>query len=162
MKALGIDLKEHAPTVLQYWTEMLGEFPDTPPDVLKLEGLTTIIIALVEASLLSPHDLACHRSKIDAALKHGEQMRRLGHPERFIFEEFAALREALRRYLEACGTTARKRREALMRLDMASSVAELAVIRGYHRATLEEAGVWETLTLRLAESSPLLGLPEPD
>jgi hypothetical protein len=49
-----------------------------------------------------------------------------------------------------------------MRLDMAISVAELAAIRGFHRAEFERTGLWNALVGRLARESPLLGLPEPD
>jgi hypothetical protein len=52
-------------------------------------------------------------------------------------------------------------REARIRLDMATSVAELAAVRGFHRAEFERAGLWQTLTGRLARESPLLDLPLP-
>jgi hypothetical protein len=81
--------------------------------------------------------------------------------EAVIFEEFSALREAIRRYLETCRVARWKRREALVRLDMAMSVTELAAVRGYHRAAFEQAGLWKSLTGNLARQSPLLGLPLP-
>ncbi len=95
-------------------------------------------------------------------MRHGERRRAEAVQERVIFEEFAALREAIRRYVETCSTPRRNRREAVMRLDMAMSVAEQGAIRGYYRSTFEQIGKWEQQIPLLASSSPLLGLPEPE
>jgi hypothetical protein len=161
MKSLGVDLLQHAPEILRLWGEAMAELPGEPSPEFDRYGLAEIIHALIEVSLLHPRDLVIHEQKVALAIAHGERIRRAGLPERVIYEEFAALREALRRYMEGCRTPRWKYREAAMRLDMASSVAELAVIRGYHRTLFEGVGIWETLTSKLARESPLLGLPEP-
>ena len=161
MHQLGIDLKEHAGEILRLWGKVLSEPPLRLPADHDPGNLPEVVYDLIEVSLLRPHDLSAHEEKIAAAVQHGERRRRDGSPESILFEEFAALREAIRRYLETCAVPRWKRREAVMRLDMALSVAELAAIRGYHRAAFEKAGLWESLVTQLARSSPLLGLPEP-
>jgi hypothetical protein len=165
MQQLGIDLTEHAPEVLRTAQEVLAEtLAPTPlslPPGHTLELLAEVIVDLADASLLHPHDLAAHERKVAAAIRYGEQRRAEGAAERVIFAEFAALREALRRYLGRCGRPRPTVREARIRLDMATSVAELAAVRGFHRAEFERAGLWQTLTGRLARESPLLDLPLP-
>jgi hypothetical protein len=165
MQQLGIDLTEHVPQILRVSAEVLAEtLAETPlslPPDHTLEPLAEVILDLADASLLHPHDPAAHERKVAAAVRYGELRRQEGAPERVIFAEFAALREALRRYLGRCGRPRPTVREARIRLDMASSVAELAAIRGYHRAEFERVGLWETLTVRLARESPLLDLPLP-
>ncbi len=161
MRQLGIELTEHAPLVLRLAESALAEMPLWRPPGHSFEPLAEVVVNLVDASLLHPRDLGVHERKIAAAIRYGEERREQGLSERFIFAEFTALREGLLEYLARCGRAPATVREARIRLDMAVSVAELAAIRGFHRATLEQAGVWDTLTRRLARESPLLGLPEP-
>jgi hypothetical protein len=165
MQQLGIDLTEHVPDILRVAAAVLDEtLTDTPlelPSGHVLEPLAAVIVSLADASLLHPHDLAVHERKVADAVRYGERRRAEGVPERVIFAEFAALREALRRYLARCGRPRPAVREARIRLDMAASVAELAAVRGYHRAEFERAGLWGTLVGRLARESPLLDLPVP-
>jgi hypothetical protein len=161
MQQLGLDLKEHTPEILRLWAEVLSEPPLRLPPGHDPGELPEIIYDLIEVSLLRPHDRGAHEEKIAAAVRHGERRKQDGAGESFIFEEFAALREAIRRYLETCPVPKWKRREALMRLDMALSVAEIAAIRGYYRPAFERAGLWHMLLSQLARTSPLLGLPEP-
>jgi hypothetical protein len=161
MQQLGLDLKQHTPEILRLWAEVLSEPPLRLPPGHDPGELPEVIYDLIEVSLLRPHDRSAHEAKIADAVRHGERRKQEGAGESFIFEEFAALREAIRRYLESCPVPKWKRREALMRLDMALSVAELAAIRGYYRPAFERAGLWDTLLAQLARTSPLLGLPEP-
>ena len=165
MRQLGIDLTEHVPEILGVAAEVLAETLAATPLALPpghtLEPLAAVIVDLADASLLHPHDLAAHERKGAAAVRYGEQRRSEGVPERVIFAEFAALREALRRYLGRCGRPRPTVREARLRLDMAASVAELAAVRGYHRAEFERVGLWESLAGRLARESPQLDLPAP-
>ena len=162
MRQLGLDLKEHAPTILRLWQEVLTEPPLRLPPGHDPGELPTIIQDLIEVSILRPHEVQAHEAKIRDAVRHGERRRMDGAPETLIFEEFAALREAIRRYLELCEVPKWKRREALMRLDMALSVTEQASIRGYYRDAFEKAKLWDNMINQLARTSPLLGLPEPD
>lgn len=161
MKQLGEELREHAGEIQRLWAEVLREPPLRLPPEHGLGELAQIIYDLIEVSILLPHDRGAHEKKIAAAIAHGERRRASGGEERIIFEEFAALREAIRRYLATCQVPRWKHREALIRMDMAISVAELAAIRGFHREAFERAGLWESLTRHLARQSPLLGLPEP-
>jgi hypothetical protein len=162
MYQLGIDLREHEPEVLKLFREVIAEHPIRLPVDHDLGRVPQIIRDLIEVSLIHPANLEAHEAKVAEAIAHGETRRQLGMGEQVIFEEFAAVREALRRYLEGCPVDRWKRREALMRLDMAISVAELAAVRGFHRVAFEEAGLWESLVGELAKHSPLLGLPNPE
>ncbi len=161
MQQLGRDLKEHAPEILRLWSKVIAEPPLRLPSDHDLGELPEIIYDLIEVSILHPHDLTIHEHKVRAAVRHGERRRAGGAEERIIYEEFTALREALRRYLESCRVPRWKFREALMRLDMAITITELAAVRGYHREAFEQVGLWEKLTSQLARQSPLLGLPAP-
>lgn len=159
MQQLGIDIMEHAPDILRVASEVLAELTPAQQKAHDFEPLAQVIVDLADASLLHPNDLAAHERKVAAAIRYGEQRRTEGVTEQFIFAEFAALREALRRYLARCGRPRPTVREARIRLDMAVSVAELAAIRGFHRAEFERAGLWASLAGRLAHESPLLDLP---
>lgn len=161
MLKLGLDLKAHASEIERLWREVIAEPPLRMPPEHDLGALPEIIHDLIEVSFLCPHDVSAHEEKVAAALQHGEMRRNAALEERILWEEFAALREALRRYLGACDIPRWKAREALMRLDMAISVAELAAVRGYNREMYEKLGKWEGLTREMAKLSPLLGLPEP-
>jgi hypothetical protein len=162
MYQLGIDLKAHESDVLRLFRQVISEPPFGLSPGHDIGRVPAIIKDLIEVSLIHPTDIRAHEEKVADAIDHGESRRRGGMPEQVIFEEFAAVREALRRYLEGYPLEDWRRREALIRLDMASSVAELAAVRGYHRAAFEKAGLWETLTGDLARTSPLLGLPNPE
>lgn len=162
MRQLGVDLLEHAPEVLRFASEALaGTALWRPPDHT-FEPLADVVVGLIDASLLHPTELAAHERKIAAAVRYGEQRRAEGMTAMFLIGEFAALRDGLRRYLERCASPRRTVRDALIRLDMAQTVAELAAMRGFHRDRFEEAGLWDTLVVKLARESPLLGLPLPD
>jgi hypothetical protein len=162
MYQLGVDLKAHEPEVLELFREVISEPPIRLPADHDLGRVPEIIHDLIQVSLIHPSDLQAHEAKVADAIAHGETRRKLGMEEQVIFEEFAAVREALRRYLERSAVDRWKRREAMMRLDMAISVAELAAVRGFHREAFEQAGLWESLVGELAKHSPLLGLPTPE
>ena len=161
MQQLGVDIMEHAPEILLLASQVLSEITPTRPHAHTFEPLAEVVVDLADASLVHPRDLAAHERKVAAAIRYGEQRRVDGVTEQFIFAEFSALREALRRYLAACGKPRPTVREARIRLDMAVSVAELAAIRGFHRAEFERVGLWDSLAGRLAHESPLLDLPAP-
>ena len=161
MKQLGVDLREHAPEILRLWREVMTEAPLRFPPQHDLGQLPQIINDLIEVSLLRPHDLKAHEDKIRDAIRHGERRKQEGTAEPIIYQEFAALREAIRRYLATCRVPKWKAREALMRIDMAMSVAEQAAIRGYYREGIEQIGLWDKVVSQLARTSPLIGLPDP-
>lgn len=161
MRQLGVDLFEHAPEVLRLASEALAEMPLWRPPGHSFEPLAEVVVGLIDASLLQPTELSTHEREIAAAVRYGEQRRREGVTDLFLIAEFAAVREGLRRYLERCASPRHTIRDALIRLDMAQTVAELAAMRGFHRAEFERAGLWDTLVGKLARESPLLELPPP-
>ena len=162
MRRLGIDLITHAPEVLRLAAQAMAETALWRPPGHTLEPLAEVIAGLVDASLLNPTEPAAHERKIEAAVRYGERRRAEGLTDMFLIGEFAALREGLRRYVAQCGSPESVTRAALVRLDMAQTVAELAAIRGFHRDKFEQAGLWESLVVRLARESPLLDLPVPE
>ena len=161
MRRLGIELTEHSPEILRLAAEAFAATALRRPAGHSFEPLAEVVVDLIDASLLHPHDLAAHERKIAAAVSYGELRRKEGLAEQFIFAEFGALREGIHRYLGRCGSPRDVVRDARMRLEMATSVAELAAIRGFHREAFERVGLWASLTANLARESPLLGLPEP-
>ena len=161
MRCLGIDLVQHAPDVLRLAEEAMAETALWRPPRHTLEPLADVIVGLVDASLINPGELPAHERKIEAAVRYGERRRAEGFTDMFLVGEFAALREGLRRYVERCASPPSVARPALVRLDMAQTVAELAAMRGFHRDKFEQAGLWDTLVVRLALESPLRDLPPP-
>ena len=161
MRRLGSDLLEHAPEILRFATDALAETALWRPPGHTFEPLADVVAGLIDASLLHPTELAAHERKIAAAVRYGEQRRAEGLTAMFLIAEFGALREGLRRYLEQSASPRRTTRDAIIRLDMAQTVAELAAMRGFHRDKFEQAGLWDTLVVKLARESPLLGLPIP-
>jgi len=161
MQQLGLQLRDHAAEIRELWIQVIQEPPLRLPPEHDLGPLPAIIYDLIEVSLLHPLDMKFHEHKIVAALEHGERRRAAGFEERIIYEEFAALREAIRRYVAVCAVPRWKAREALIRLDMAISVAELAAVHGYNRELFEQIGKWTELPRQLARQSPLLDLPLP-
>jgi hypothetical protein len=161
MRQLGVELTEHAPDILRLAAEAFAETALWRPPAHSFEPLAEVVVDLMDASLLHPHDLAAHERKIAAAVCYGERRRAEGLTQQFIFGEFGAIREGIHRYLARCTAARHVVRDARMRLEMAVSVAELAAIRGFHRDSFERAGLWPSLTADLARESPLLGLPEP-
>jgi hypothetical protein len=161
VQQLGLILKQHAADLHQVWLAVLREPPFRLPPGHDLDALPGVLYDLIEVSLLRPHDIGAHELKVAAALNHGEKCRRRGYEEQIVYEEFAALREAIRRYVGTCDTPRATAREALIRLDMAISVAEQAAIRGYHRDMYVQLGKWEGIVSQLAKQSPLLGFAQP-
>jgi hypothetical protein len=161
VEQLGLQLKEHGPDIRRVWSKVMTEPPFALPTHHQLGELSGILYEIVDVSLLRPHDLTAHESKIAAAIAHGERCRLAGEPEHVIVRELAALREAIRRYLPKCTGSLHTAREALTRLDMAISIAEIAATHGYHRDVFEAAGRWETHREEMTRLSPLLWIPAP-
>lgn len=162
MRRLGIDLIARAPEVLRLAAEAFAETALWRPPGHTLEPLAEVIVGLVDASLVNPTEVPAHARKIEAAVRYGERRREEGLTDMFLIGEFTALREGLRRYVAQCASPPEVGRAALVRLDMAQSVAELAAMRGFHREAFERAGLWDALVVRLARESPLLDLPMPE
>lgn len=161
MHELGLQLKENAPEIRRIWSKVMTEPPFALSQQHQLGEFSGIIHDIVDAAVLTPHDVAAHHRKITAAIAHGERCRQTGEPEHVIVRELAALREAIRRYLPKCTSSAHMARETLTRLDMAISVTELAATRGYNRDVFEAAGRWESLRDEMVQMSPLMWIAAP-
>ena len=162
MKQLCIDLKARLPEIVEEVKLVAGEAPLDIPADHDVNALPHVVLGLIEASICTPVNERAHLEKVSAAVEHGETRRNQEYPESILFGEYAVVREALRRIVRRTGAKARRQTEALIRIDMAATVAELASLRGYHRRELEASGRWAGTIERLARESPLLTLPTAD
>ena len=162
MPSLGPVLAERAPDILRLAAAVLADTPLWRPPDHSFDALGAVLAELIGVALVHPHDVAAHERLVTAAVRYGELRDREGVGERFIFAEFAALAEALRRFIASEGVPRADARAALVRLDMGMSVAQTAAVRGTHRSELEAAGLWDAFVGGLARQSPLFGLPRPD
>ena len=161
MASLGPNLTERAPDILRLAASVLADTPLWRPPGHTFDALGDVLAELIGVALVHPHDLAAHERLVSASIRYGEVRDAAGVGERFIFAEFAALGEALRRFIAGEGVPRPEARAALVRLDLAMSVAQTAAIRGTHRAELEAVGLWDAFVGGLARESPLFGLPDP-
>lgn len=157
MRTLCEDLKSHVSEILLEWEQRVKEEPwySLPADH-RINSLPDVIVALVEASLCNPGDVAAHRKNVDAAAEHGGHRRVQQIPEHLLFTEYHLLRQAIWYYLVRKFGSRRETADAIMSIDMAISVATNASMWGYHREEIEALGKWEEGIERIARSSALV------
>jgi hypothetical protein len=157
MKHICEDIKSHVADVLDEWVNLVREEPwySLPPDH-RIDSLPDVIVGLVEASLCNPADIEAHRQKVAAAAVHGTHRREQSIPEHLILTEYHLLRQALWRYLTRRFGSSDHTTAAIMRIDVAISLASNASMWGYHREDIEGMGKWESGLERIIATSPLL------
>lgn len=105
------------------------------------DSLPEATAGLLNAALCNPEVVAVHRELVTAALRHGQDRQEAGVTPDVIFQEYGALHDAIWHHLQQAlnGT---ERIDAILKVDMAISLATRASLSGYHRAKLEETGSW--------------------
>jgi hypothetical protein len=157
MKAICEDIKSHVSEVLVEWEQRVRDEPwySLPPGH-RIDSLPDVIVGLVEASLCQPADKASHRQKVEAAAEHGQHRRKQGIPEHLILTEYHLLRQALWYYLTRKFGSSDRTTEAIMRIDMAITLATNASMWGYHQQEIQALGKWEEGIERMTRSCPFL------
>lgn len=159
MGAICANLRASLPDVLEELKETISDLSIDVPTDRHLAALPEVVVGMVEASVSDPQDVALHRACIEVAANHGEWRRRQNCPEDVLHREYAVVRETLNRHVARQELPQKRITEALIRIDMAATVATLASIRGFHRLELEQTGRWEGSLDRIARASPLLDFP---
>lgn len=103
-------------------------------------------------ALLAPHDRELCRTLLHRAAAHGEMRLEQGLPDALLFQELYLARESLWTYIkEHDPDYGGLRSEAILRIDMALSLAAKASLRGYHRPAFEARGEWPQVIDQLLE-----------
>ncbi len=157
MKDICADVKSNASKVIAEWERLAREEPwYSLPAEHPIDNLPEVVVRLVEASLCDPHNREAHRQQTLAAAAHGVDRRRQDIPDYTILTEYHLLRRALWRYITQTFGSSERTTRAILRIDIAISVATNASMWGYYRPEIEALGKWEHSIDRLTDSSPLL------
>ena len=161
------ELKSHLAEVLVEWHAITCEQPWlSMPAEVRIDHLPELIRELSDAALRTPVDLRSRLRALSAATAHGEDRRLHGFSDGLLFTEYYLLREALWRHirqlwpLEDAGP-------AIMRIDLALTLASRAALYGYHAPELRELGhdlpdlITDLLQQWPAERGALTARPEP-
>jgi hypothetical protein len=110
------------------------------------------LIALVsDLALRAPGDEDLCRRMLQTAARHGEARREQEITDTLLLSEFGVLRQVITNHLQMRhGLTSHTVIEALIRLDMALSLAAKSALRGYHRPRFEGRGAWPQVRNDLA------------
>jgi hypothetical protein len=105
--------------------------------------LGELIAWVSDLALRAPEDEGLCRRTLQAAARHGKARRKQDLPDTLLFAELGIVRQAISTYVqEHYDGTSDPAVEALVRLDMALSLAAKAALRGYHRSIFERRRVW--------------------
>lgn len=150
-------LDEHVEEIVTEWLAVATEEPwsGLTRDE-RLNHLPDLVRGILDASLCTPAEPRAHREKVAAAIQHGMQRRRQGFDGTLLFAAYTFIREAMRRHLLECDLPRPAATEALLRIDIATTVASLASLRGFYRSEHEKHGRWEELVEEMARESLLL------
>ena len=110
-----------------------------------LAGTHADMIGVLEAIASEAVDVPCPPSArlVDAAIALGERRRAAGLDAESVIEDFAALRQAIRRVLRALPHGSDRHVAALERFDTRTTLSMRASLLGHSRSQLERAGRWE-------------------
>jgi hypothetical protein len=145
----NVRLRAALPEVLQAWTELTREAPwHVQPDRFGVDAVNEVLRAILDVGMASASDHDAHERLVRAAIAHGDQRRAQRAGDDALLREYQALREAIWRFLERSKASPDESLPAIMRIDVAISVATTASMRGYHRADSEPASSWEPRLLR--------------
>lgn len=138
-------ITEHVPRVLEQFGTVTRQEPWIHlPQGYRANYLGDVISLSTTLALQSPHDEELCRQLLHRAADHGQTRLGQGLSDSVLFQELYLARESLWTYVmdqhgaEGGGLVS----EAIIRIDMALSLAAKAALRGYHRPAFEERGTW--------------------
>lgn len=157
MEDLCDDVRENVAEVVAEWERLVREQPwYSLPAKHRVDNLPDVVLGLADASLCTPADVQAHRRNVAAAVEHGAHRREQGIPESMIFTELHLLRLAIWNYMVRKFGASNPTVAAIMRIDMAITVATNASMWGYNREEIEALGKWDEGIERIVASAPLL------
>ena len=145
----NVELRGALPEVLRAWAELTQEAPwHVAPDRFGVDALNEVVRAVLDVAAAGRGDYRAHERLVRVAAAHGDQRRAQGAGDDAVLREYAALRQVLWRFLQRSRTAPRDAVPAILRIDVAVSVATHMALRGYHRAEFEPAVMWEPQLLK--------------
>jgi hypothetical protein len=155
-----LDLRNALARVLEAWGESCRHAPwHVEPDRFGVDAVNEVTEAILDVAMAAPGDYGAHERLVRAAAAHGSQRRTQETGDAALLREYHALRETLWRFMERSGVPAEQALPAILRVDVAISVATTAALRGYHRTDSEPASSWEPRLLRhIQDASERLAL----
>jgi hypothetical protein len=145
----NVDLRNALAGVLEAWADQCRRAPwHVEPDRFGVDALNEVTEALLDVAMAGSGDYRGHERLVRAAIAHGSQRRTQETGDATLLREYHALREALWRFMERSGVPPQQALPAILRVDVAISVATTAALRGYHRTEYEPAASWEPQLLR--------------
>jgi hypothetical protein len=124
------------------------------PPSMQFDHLPEVIAALADVALCRDFERgACERALRLSAL-HGEHRQTEGFPEHSVYAEYHLLRRSMWHFLyETVAPEAAA--HGVSRIDVAITLATMAALRGFHRATFEQRGEWPAALWRVLDELPI-------
>ena len=145
---------EHVPQLLRRFTDVTEQEPwiHLPADY-RVNFLAEVVSMATRLALRSPDDEELCRRLVHGAARHGENRLEQGLPDAIIFQELYLVREALWLHIKESSGDLESglAAEAIVRIDMALSIASKASLRGYHRPAFEKRGDWPQMIDQLLD-----------
>lgn len=143
------ELRDDLALVLDEWDAVSLEEPwHVRPLQYGVDSLHETIRAVLDVSLGDGGDKAASERLVRSAAAHGDQRRTQTVGDDAVLREYHALRSALWRYLARVSMPPGERLTAILRVDVAISVATTAALRGYHRSDMPPSPEWAAELLR--------------
>jgi hypothetical protein len=144
IRLVSESITEHIPDVLRHFDLVTAQEPwiHLPSDY-RAGAIGEVIRLACLLALQAPGDQALCRRLLDAAARHGEDRLEQGLPDSFLFQELYLARESIWNYIvEKHDRRSGMVAEAILRIDMALSLAAKASLRGYHKPAFVRRGSW--------------------
>ena len=145
-------ITENVPGVFRHFGVVIDREPWSllRPDS-RVGFLGELIVTAATLALRAPEDEVLCGRLVRCAARHGEERLRQGLPDSSLFQEIYMVRDSLWSFLrDEHPTELGLAAEAIIRVDMALTLAAKASIRGYHRAAFEQRGGWPSVLDELA------------
>ena len=143
------ELRDDLALVLEEWEAVSREEPwHVHPEQYGLDSLHETMRAVLDVSLGAGRDEAASERLVRSAAAHGDQRRAQAVGDDAVLREYHALRAALWRYLARVSMPPSERLAAILRVDVAITVATTAALRGYHRSDMPASPEWAVELLR--------------
>ena len=152
LREIGESIKSHLPEIVEDWQTTTKQEPWLSlPSEYRMDNLAEVIRSMVDAALGEGDRREARIRKLREAAKHGEHRMQMGFAEQVLFLEYYLIRQSLWRFVEQhhSGSAA----QVIMRLDAAITLATVASLRGYHKATFESRGEWPDAVEQLADKA---------
>jgi hypothetical protein len=143
------ELRDDLALVLEEWEAVSHEEPwHVRPEHYGLDSLHEAMRAVLDVSLGDGGDEAASERLVRSAAAHGDQRRAPAVGDDAVLREYHALRAALWRYLARVSMPPSERLTAILRVDVAITVATTAALRGYHRSDMPASPEWAVELMR--------------